>query len=108
MSKTIEIASIHKGPVAVPVRGESRTITFEDKGDVGYAKVDHDEAAVLLKVGLPDFWKPGTPTTTEGIVDAAVAGLDGDAAKAAEDITGRRPRKKKDIDVGDDTPEDAA
>jgi hypothetical protein len=93
MSKTIEIASIHKGPVAVPVKGESRTITFEDKGDVGYAMVDHDEAAVLLKLS-GDFWKPGARTATEA-VETAVASLDGEAAVAAEDIKqGGRGRKK--------------
>ncbi len=58
-TKTIEIASIHKGTVRVKVKGEGVPVTFEDKGDVGVALCDHDEAAAFLQVGLPDFWKPG-------------------------------------------------
>ena len=61
MAKTIEIASSHKGRISVKVKGESRTIAFEDKGTVGLALVDHDEAAALLAVGT-DFWKPGYKT----------------------------------------------
>lgn len=93
-SKTIEIASIHKGPIGICAKGESRTVVFEDKGDVGYAVVDHDEAEVFLKIGLPDYWKPGARTATEA-VETAVASLDGEAAVAAEDIKqGGRSRKK--------------
>lgn len=59
MSKTIEVISIHKGKIAISCKGESRTVVFEDKGDVGIAMCDHDEAAVFLKIGLPDYWKEG-------------------------------------------------
>lgn len=59
MSKTIEIASTHKGKIATKVKGESVTVEFVDKGDVGLALVDNDTAGALLAIGLPDFWKPG-------------------------------------------------
>lgn len=70
MSKTIEIVSIHKGNVNLTVKGEPRKILFQDKGDVGYAVVDHDEAAVLLKLGLPDFWKPGAKNQADTDINA--------------------------------------
>ena len=62
MSKSIQIISIHTGPVSVSVKGESRRIEFESKTrdgkTVGVGMVDHDEASVLLRVPK-DFWKPG-------------------------------------------------
>lgn len=93
MSKTIEIISIHKGPIAITTRGESRTVQFEAKGDVGIAMCDHDEAAVFLKIGLPGYWKAGAKTeaATE-VVEAAVAELEGEAAEQAETI--KRGRRK--------------
>lgn len=91
MSKTIEIASRTKGTVSLCVKGESRNITFEDKGDVGLALCDHDEASVLLRV--PGYWKPGAVAeSTEETVEKAIAGLDGEAAEQVEHI--KRGRKK--------------
>lgn len=60
VAKTIEIISRHVGTVNLKVKGERRRITFEEKRDgIGVAKVDEDEAEVLL--GHPnlkkDFWK---------------------------------------------------
>lgn len=64
--KTIEVVSIHKGPISLTLpNDESRTVIFEDKGHVGYAKVDHDEASVLLRIGRPHYWKPGEGENTE-------------------------------------------
>lgn len=87
MSKTIEIASIHKGNVNLTVKGEPRKILFQDKGDVGYAVVDHDEAAVLLKLGLPDFWKPGAKNQADTNINTgstgAESGTDDDDNKEA-------------------------
>lgn len=80
MSKTIEIISIHKGQIAITTRGESRTVEFEDKGDVGVAMCDNDEAGVFLKIGLPDYWKAGK--TTGDAVKEAIAN-DPEAASAA-------------------------
>lgn len=96
MSKTIEVASVHKGPINLCTRkDEQRTIMFEDKGDVGYAMVDEDEAEILLSIP-GDFWKPGASTaSTESIVESAVAALDGDAAESAQEIRGRKSRTKK-------------
>lgn len=55
--KTIEIVSTVKGIVSICTNaGDSRQIMFEDKGDVGVALVDNDEAEALLR--LPAFWKP--------------------------------------------------
>lgn len=91
MSKTIEVISRTKGTVSLPVNGESRSITFEDKGDVGIAMCDHDEAAVLLRV--PGYWKAGASTeSTASIVEQAVAALDGEAAEQVKNI--KRGRKK--------------
>lgn len=61
MSKTIEIVSINIGPVALCTkRGEQRTVLFQDKGGVGFAMCDEDEAEILLGgIGKPDYWKPG-------------------------------------------------
>lgn len=70
MSKTIEVISIHKGKIAISCKGESRTVVFEDKGDVGYAVVDHDEAAVFLKIGRPDYWKPGAKDQSDTDINA--------------------------------------
>lgn len=93
MSKTIEIISIHKGPIAITTRGESRTVQFEAKGDVGIAQCDHDEAEVFMKIGLPDFWKAGAKTeATAEAVEMAVAELEGEAAEQAENI--KRGRRK--------------
>lgn len=66
-NKTVEVISRHKGKINLHVKGEDRPIVFEDKGDVGRAMVDTDEAAVLLYVGeetkkrtgFADFWKLG-------------------------------------------------
>ena len=76
MSKTIEIASIHKGNINLTVKGEPRKIHFQDKGDVGYAVVDHDEAAVLLKLGLPDFWKPGAKNQVDANINTNNTGAE--------------------------------
>lgn len=61
MSRTIEIVSINIGPVALCTkRGEQRTVVFQDKGGVGFAMCDEDEAEILLGgIGKPDYWKPG-------------------------------------------------
>ena len=58
MSKTIEIASIHKGTIDIKVKGSGVKVEFEDKGEVGLALCDHDEAEAFLAIGRPDFWKP--------------------------------------------------
>jgi len=60
MSRTIEIISRHKGKIRFKCKGEQRLVVFEDKGNVGVAKVNNDEAEVFLKVGKPDFWKETT------------------------------------------------
>lgn len=65
MSKTIEVVSIHKGTISVPVKGENRRIKFEDKGAVGVALCDHDEAAVLLGLPGKDYWKEGAVVDTQ-------------------------------------------
>jgi transcriptional regulator of nitric oxide reductase len=57
MSKTIEVFSIHGGPIHTKVKGEPRTVEFEPKGGVFAAMCDHDEAAVLLSIPGDDFWK---------------------------------------------------
>jgi GDP-D-mannose dehydratase len=85
MSKTIEIISIHKGPIAITTRGESRTVEFEAKGDVGIAMCDNDEAGVFLKIGLPDYWKAGAKTDA---VQAALANDPEAAAAAAKLLNG--------------------
>lgn len=64
MQKTIEIISTHKGQVGVCVKGVHRNINFQDKGSVGVAIVDNDEAAVLLKLGKPHFWKDSVSIDT--------------------------------------------
>lgn len=84
MSKTIEVISIHKGKIAISCKGESRTVVFEDKGDVGIAMCDHDEAAVFLKIGRPDYWKAGT--TGDAVADALKN--DPEAAAAAAKLLG--------------------
>lgn len=92
MSKTIEILSIHKGRVAILCKGESRTVNFEDRGDVGLAVCDHDEAAVFLKIGMPDYWKPGT--TGDAVADAL--NNDPEAAAAAAKLLGGGGAEKED------------
>lgn len=57
MARTINIISRHIGKIRFKCKGEPRSVVFEDKGEVGVAVVDHDEAEVFLKVGKPDFWK---------------------------------------------------
>ena len=59
MSKTIEIASRHKGKIATKVKGESVTVEFKDTDtpDVFLALCDNDEAGAFLSIGLPDYWK---------------------------------------------------
>ena len=57
MSRTIEIISRHTGKVSFKCKGESRSVVFEEKGSVGVAMVDSDEAEEFLKIGKPDFWK---------------------------------------------------
>ena len=70
MSKTIEIASRHKGKIATKVKGESVTVEFKetDTPDVYLAMVDNDTAGSFLAIGRPDYWKPGVDagTTEEG------------------------------------------
>ena len=92
MARTIEIASIHKGTIAFHTKGESRSVKFEDKGDVGLAMVDNDEAEVFLTIGLPDYWKPGGITVKADKADKAdkaekAEKADTDAGKAD---TGKR------------------
>lgn len=57
MLRTIEIISRHMGKIAFKCKGEPRSVIFEDKGEVGVALVDNDEAEVFLRVGKPDYWK---------------------------------------------------
>lgn len=86
--KTIEIISIHKGNVRISCKGESRTVRFEDRGDVGIAMCDHDEATVFMKIGSPDYWKAGATT------DAVAEALKNDpvaAAAAAKLLGGGAP-----------------
>lgn len=65
--KTIEVVSIHKGEINLTLKsGEPRKVNFDDKGTVGFAMVDHDEAEILLGIGRPHYWKPGSETTTAG------------------------------------------
>lgn len=92
MSKTIEVISIHKGKIAICCKGESRTVVFEDKGDVGIAMCDHDEAAVFLKIGRPDYWKAGT--TGDAVADALKN--DPEAAAAAAKLLGGGGNEKED------------
>jgi len=70
MSKTIECASIHTDTINFSIKdGEQRSVVFEDKGGVGFAMLDEEEAEVLLGgIGRPEFWKPGT--TGDAVADA--------------------------------------
>lgn len=70
MSKTIECVSRHIGEINLTTRkDEQRTVLFEDKGGVGFAMIDEDEAEILLEgIGRPDYWKPGT--TGDAVADA--------------------------------------
>jgi hypothetical protein len=60
MSKTIEIASIHKGKIATKVKGGPATVEFVECGTDGVflAMCDNDEAGAFLAIGLPDYWEP--------------------------------------------------
>jgi hypothetical protein len=70
MSKTIECVSIHTDTINFSTKdGEQRSVVFEDKGGVGFAMLDEEEAEVLLGgIGRPEFWKPGT--TGDAVTDA--------------------------------------
>jgi hypothetical protein len=57
MARTIEIISRHTGKINFKCKGEQRSVVFEDKGNIGVAMVDNDEAEVFLRVGKPDYWK---------------------------------------------------
>ena len=57
MARTIQIISRHTGKIRFKCKDEQRTVVFEEKGNVGIAMVDNDEAEVFLKVGKPDYWK---------------------------------------------------
>jgi len=76
MSKTIEIVSKHTGKIRLCTRkGEQRTIVFEDKGGVGYALCDEDEADILLgAIGLPNYWKPGQGEGSQQIAPPITTG----------------------------------
>lgn len=88
MSKTIEIASTVKGKVRLLVKGVSRQIVFEDKGDVGLAMCDSDEAEVLLQI--PGYRKVGASTqSTQDMVDQAINN-DPQAASAAAELFDRK------------------
>lgn len=85
-AKTITIASTIIGPVGLQIaNGENRVVVFEEKNGVGVAQIDNEEAEVLLgAIGLPDYWKPGTPEVSLEDIIAA----DPEAAAAAEKIIG--------------------
>lgn len=101
-SKTIEIASIHRGPVRLSTRrDENRVIKFEETNEPGIfiTKVDEDEAEILLEIGRPGYWKPGVDAdavsnvnTTDAepgtdAVPGADSGKDDDADSAGNDDT---------------------
>lgn len=77
MTRTIECASIIIGKVNLGIaNGEQRTVEFKEKGGIGYAMIDEDEAKVLLgAIGEPEYWKP-----TGYVIDTEDAG----AVTAAE------------------------
>lgn len=101
MSKTIEIASIHKCTIVTKVKGQGVTVQFKDRGDVGIALVDNDTAGALLSIGLPEYWKPtvnadagadtsettGATTTTPGEAPPAFANAKAAIAKVKEAAT---------------------
>ncbi|KAA0888759.1 hypothetical protein [Oryzomonas rubra] len=105
-TKTIEIASIHKGDVNICTKSnEQRTITFEDKGAVGLALVDNDEAEILLEIGLPNYWKP---TVNGGSASDSSAASDDSTVKVIatvliEQINAAETAEAVDVLVGDDT-----
>lgn len=71
MAKTIEIASNHKGKIGLCTRREEqRIVEFVDKGDVGVAMCDEDEAEILLTIGLPDYWKPTVDADDTEIINS--------------------------------------
>jgi hypothetical protein len=57
--RTIEVLSSHPGPHKMRLRNdETRTVEFEDRGEVSIAMVDEDEAQHLLgEIGKPHYWK---------------------------------------------------
>lgn len=61
LPKTIEVCSIHIGPINFALPGnDRRQITFVKRGDVGVAMVDEKEAAHLLGgIGRPHYFKAG-------------------------------------------------
>lgn len=96
MSKTIEIFSIHKGRVRVPVKGESRVVEFLPRGPHFRAMCDHDEAAVLLGLPGSDYWKEGvavdspkpSASATKSAAASEPAGGEGGANKGSGDDGG--------------------
>jgi hypothetical protein len=91
MSRTIEILSIHLGPHNLTTRaGDQRTVEFEDKGGVGFALIDEDEAEILLTIGKPNYWQPGAEVASlEDIINA-----DPEAKAAADKIKSPDAQKK--------------
>lgn len=83
MSKTIEIVSKHTGKIKLCTRkGEQRTVVFEDKGGVGYAMCDEDEADILLgAIGLPGYWKPGQGEDSQQSIPPITTGKQDDTDK---------------------------
>lgn len=102
-SKTIEIASIHRGPVRINThRDENRVIEFKETNTPGIflTMVDEDEAAVLLTIGRPCYWKPGVDD------DAGTAVVSGEAnEQRGESSTDAGAEGGKDENVGSDSGE---
>lgn len=89
----IEICSKFKGSINITTKaGEQRTITFEDKGEVGYAKVKEDEAEIFLSIP-GEYWKPGA---NEDAVAAALAN-DPEAAAAAAKLFTKKAEGEKTV-----------
>lgn len=100
MSKTIECVSRHIGEINLTTRkDEQRTVVFEDKGGVGFAMIDEEEAEILLEgIGRPDYWKPGT--TGDAVADALKN--DPVAAAAAAKLLGGGEPETGEVEGGSD------
>ena len=94
--KTIECASRVIGPVNLGIaNGEQRTVVFEDKGGIGFAMIDNDEAEVLLgAIGAPEYWKPGTTQVDAAATVNDAVNADPEAQAAAEALLGRGKKKQ--------------
>ena len=92
-ARTIEIISRHIGTVNFTCKGEKRTVNFEDKGSVGVAMVDNDEAELFLEVGMPDFWQEKTVVVkTKSNQDT---GAPQEPAGAPQGTTSKKPTVKE-------------